>query len=1026
MSGAFDPYHKWLGIPPDEQPPNHYRLLGVTLYEADPDVIESAAEGRMALLRSRQSGPNSADSQRLLNEVSGAQRCLLDQATRIAYDGQLRSRLSARSGTDPSPGAQLTDSPGPLYTGSPQAGALTSGPLPTNPLQQALPQTAPPQTVPPASNSPRPLSGAPSSTVAGASQAIPLQADLPGGQPTHAVPSLKHVSRKKKNPAAWLLSPVFIGIAVSGILFFAAAYWLMQRDGVDAGDGVTAREEQLENDGSNEEQGDTDNDKRDGASDETEGSGSKGSDSETNSTDGGDGRSGTNTDGADGSANSDLPTTAKAITKSPWLVLEGTNVSTTLDDAIERESDGSYFVTIEKAGVRTYSFEVLAPDDVRWLRLETIPDDRLPASGPGWNRDGNFILSQVRVSTLPAGQNQWRPIGLERPTASFAQEGMPITDTFNTGRQSGWGIFPELAKPHQAIFALSSTVPKGIPLRIELLFHHQSRDGCTAHIGRFRLSASAETDRPPLVVSETTNGSNSGETSSGASDNAKSGSANGLEAVPGATELAAARALVRQAVPPPAGLAPEDLLAWHRLLMNADRSAEDVAEKYALFSEALKAAELAADARVAFRTIDLMAKNFQTSVVDERVKVLRNIASKAKSDVELDSLLAAAKGVAFDLLAASRFSDCAELLDDTYACFQAADSDLHEKSIGELRKYVRRVVRAEELMQRALETLKKDPADAAAHSTLGAWQAIYQRDLKAGLDHYAKSSDAQWKKLAATESGPTGDAIAVGDQWWDIGLRKDKETKSVMLGRAGYWYERALPSADVKTKEKLGKRLASIRILPDYDPSRRSGTDVVLRRTVNLLALSDPSLDALSARWRRSYESLQADPPETDARLRLPIDVQGGYALQVDFTAIDGRSVFLALPAAGRGFQVVLGVNPASQVAGIQTIAGYAVPKSRVAAPLRIKRGSRHSLVVRFEHSIGHGRITVHLDKNHYFSWHGDLTALDDPLMKRGSASGIAIGSMDGNRVVFHSAEIQLLSGSGQVLRAGDPFRQDK
>ena len=37
----FDPYHKWLGIPPKDQPPNHYRLLGVDLFESDPDVIDA-------------------------------------------------------------------------------------------------------------------------------------------------------------------------------------------------------------------------------------------------------------------------------------------------------------------------------------------------------------------------------------------------------------------------------------------------------------------------------------------------------------------------------------------------------------------------------------------------------------------------------------------------------------------------------------------------------------------------------------------------------------------------------------------------------------------------------------------------------------------------------------------------------------------------------------------------------------------------------------------------------------------------
>jgi hypothetical protein len=40
---AFNPYHKFLAIPPAEQPPNHCRLLGVALFEADLDVIEAAA-----------------------------------------------------------------------------------------------------------------------------------------------------------------------------------------------------------------------------------------------------------------------------------------------------------------------------------------------------------------------------------------------------------------------------------------------------------------------------------------------------------------------------------------------------------------------------------------------------------------------------------------------------------------------------------------------------------------------------------------------------------------------------------------------------------------------------------------------------------------------------------------------------------------------------------------------------------------------------------------------------------------------
>ena len=53
---SFNPYHKWLGIPLEQQPPSYYRLLGIAEYEADLDVIESAAERQMIYLRTFQTG----------------------------------------------------------------------------------------------------------------------------------------------------------------------------------------------------------------------------------------------------------------------------------------------------------------------------------------------------------------------------------------------------------------------------------------------------------------------------------------------------------------------------------------------------------------------------------------------------------------------------------------------------------------------------------------------------------------------------------------------------------------------------------------------------------------------------------------------------------------------------------------------------------------------------------------------------------------------------------------------------------
>jgi len=35
MAEDFDPYYKWLGILPKDQPPHNYRLLGIELFEED-------------------------------------------------------------------------------------------------------------------------------------------------------------------------------------------------------------------------------------------------------------------------------------------------------------------------------------------------------------------------------------------------------------------------------------------------------------------------------------------------------------------------------------------------------------------------------------------------------------------------------------------------------------------------------------------------------------------------------------------------------------------------------------------------------------------------------------------------------------------------------------------------------------------------------------------------------------------------------------------------------------------------------
>jgi hypothetical protein len=97
MADHFDPYHVWLGIPPEEQPPNHYRLLGLRALEDDREVISNALDQRLAFLRTFQAGKRSALSQKLLNEVSAAGVVLLNSEKKAQYDRTLGPREAGSS-----------------------------------------------------------------------------------------------------------------------------------------------------------------------------------------------------------------------------------------------------------------------------------------------------------------------------------------------------------------------------------------------------------------------------------------------------------------------------------------------------------------------------------------------------------------------------------------------------------------------------------------------------------------------------------------------------------------------------------------------------------------------------------------------------------------------------------------------------------------------------------------------------------------------------------------------------------------
>lgn len=93
-TSSFDPYAAWLGIRDSRIPLNHYRLLGLEVFETDLAAIEHAADRQMAHIRQYHSGRYADAANELLNEITTARLCLLKADRKQIYDQQLARELT--------------------------------------------------------------------------------------------------------------------------------------------------------------------------------------------------------------------------------------------------------------------------------------------------------------------------------------------------------------------------------------------------------------------------------------------------------------------------------------------------------------------------------------------------------------------------------------------------------------------------------------------------------------------------------------------------------------------------------------------------------------------------------------------------------------------------------------------------------------------------------------------------------------------------------------------------------------------
>lgn len=97
-STQIDVYRDWLGIKETARPLTHYQLLGLKLFEDDPNVVRASYRKLNAHVRKYAAGEFGPQSQALLNELCQAMLCLTDAVRKTEYDASLGRTAAATAG----------------------------------------------------------------------------------------------------------------------------------------------------------------------------------------------------------------------------------------------------------------------------------------------------------------------------------------------------------------------------------------------------------------------------------------------------------------------------------------------------------------------------------------------------------------------------------------------------------------------------------------------------------------------------------------------------------------------------------------------------------------------------------------------------------------------------------------------------------------------------------------------------------------------------------------------------------------
>jgi hypothetical protein len=177
------------------------------------------------------------------------------------------------------------------------------------------------------------------------------------------------------------------------------------------------------------------------------------------------------------------------LTATRWTNLSPSELKSSSPElALKPLDDQSVLASGKAPEHSTYTFTAQTPlQGITALRLEALSDPSLPNQGPGLAGNGNFVLSDLRVTAAPVGKPDGaEQVDIQEAAADFSQQEYPVSAAIDTNPQTGWGTMSQPSRSHVAVFTTKKDLgfAEGTVLTITLDHRATSQHA----LGRFRLA----------------------------------------------------------------------------------------------------------------------------------------------------------------------------------------------------------------------------------------------------------------------------------------------------------------------------------------------------------------------------------------------------------------------------------------------------------------------------------------------------------------------------------------------------------